>query len=180
LRRRRELSDDVRAALALRLAREGLRLAAEARAVGVSAFHPMPGEPDTLPLLQALAGAGFVTSLPVTLAFGQPLTFRSWRPGEPLSPGFKGILEPPVEAPEIAPDLLFVPLAAFDRRGGRVGYGAGLYDRTLAGLRSRKAIRAVGVAFSASEVESVPSGPFDEPLDLIVTESETIFPRGIP
>jgi 5-formyltetrahydrofolate cyclo-ligase len=90
------------------------------------------------------------------------------------------IAEPAPESPEVEPDLMFVPLAAFDRLGARIGFGAGFYDRTLASLRAKRPIHAVGVAFSTSEVESVPAEPHDEPLDFILTENELIDARGSP
>ena len=107
-------------------------------------------EASTLPLLETLAGAGVKTALPVTGPRGTPLVFRLWRPGEPTVEGKMGISEPRPAAAEVAPDLLFVPLAAFDRTGHRIGYGAGYYDRTLAALRAKK-IFAVGVAYASQE-----------------------------
>ena len=93
---------------------------------------------------------GLGTALPVTGARGEPLVFRRWRPGEPTVPGQMRIPEPLPEAPALDPDLLFVPLAAFDRRGHRIGYGAGHYDCTLARLKAQKPIVAVGVAYGVS------------------------------
>ena len=137
-------------------------------------------EPDTLPLIAALALDGFSTALPVTLSRAAPLRFRLWKPGDALIRGQMNIAEPPPEATEVEPDLLFAPLAAFDRSGHRIGYGAGHYDRAIAVLRGRKPVHAVGVAFATSEVEAIPSEPHDEALDAILTETETIFPRGAP
>ena len=136
----------------------------------VSAYHPMRGEADPLPLLAALSAADVATALPVMVARAHPLRFLSWRPGEPLRPARFGVLEPPPDAVEREPDLLFIPLAAFDARGFRLGYGGGFYDATLAGLRRRKRILAVGVAFALQEVDRVPSEPHDERLDAVVTE----------
>jgi 5-formyltetrahydrofolate cyclo-ligase len=89
------------------------------------------------------------------------------------------IPEPAPEAGDVEPDMLFIPLSAFDRRGHRIGYGAGHYDRTLAGLRARGPILAVGVAYSVCEVEAVPNEPHDQRLDYILTESELIDARDI-
>ena len=86
-----------------------------------------------------------------------------------------GIPEPLESAAAIEPDLLFVPLACFDRRGHRIGYGAGYYDRSLARLRANKGIHAVGVAYGVCEVDAVPYEAHDQRLDAIVTEQETIF-----
>jgi 5-formyltetrahydrofolate cyclo-ligase len=176
LSRRRALDARVRRAFSARLVDEGMRLARLWNPGVVSAFYPIGDEPDALALLRALADEGFTTALPVT-ARGRPLTFRRWRPGDATFPGPMNIPEPPPEAGDVAPDLLFTPLAAFDRRGHRIGYGAGHYDRTLAGLRARGRIHAVGVAYSVCEVEAVPDEPHDQRLDFILTESELIDAR---
>ena len=122
--------------------------------------------------------AGFATALPVVVGRGSHLLFRLWRPGEPTVLGPMGIPEPLEAAPAVEPDLLFVPLACFDRRGHRIGYGAGYYDRTLERLRATKTIRAVGVAYGVCEVAAVPYEAHDQTLDAIVTEQETIFVSG--
>ena len=152
-----------------------MRLARLWRPQIVSAFHPLRDEPDTLPLLTALAAEGFATALPVVVGRGSPLTFRLWRPGEPTRAGAMSIREPLEEAPVVDPDLLFVPLACFDRRGHRIGYGAGFYDRTLARLRAMKPIHAAGVAYGVCEVAAVPYETHDQSLDAVVTEQETIL-----
>jgi 5-formyltetrahydrofolate cyclo-ligase len=141
----------------------------------VSVFHPLRDEPDTLPLLTALAAEGFVTALPAVVGRGSPLTFRLWRPGEPTRPGAMSIREPLEEAPAVDPDLLFVPLACFDRLGNRIGYGAGFYDRTLARLRAMKPVHAAGVAYGVCEVAAVPYEAHDQTLDAVLTEQETIL-----
>ncbi len=174
LTRRAALPASARAHFRQRLLIEGVALAVRREARSVSAFHPVREEPDTLPVLDALAAQGVATALPVTGNRGEPLTFRRWRPGEPTVAGPMRIPEPPPEAPALDPDLLFVPLAAFDRRGHRIGFGAGHYDLTLARLRAMKPIVAVGVAFSVSEVEAVPDEPHDQRLDYILTDSELI------
>ena len=114
----------------------------------------------------------------MTVSRAAPLTFRRWRPGEPTVPGEMNIPEPPPEAPEVEPDLLFVPLSAFDRRGHRIGFGAGHYDRTLARLRAKGRVTAVGIAYSVSEVPRAPDEPHDQRLDYILTESELIDTRN--
>ena len=85
-----------------------------------------------------------------------------------------GIREPKPEAPEVEPDILLVPLLAFDRAGNRIGYGAGYYDMTIARLRARKPITAIGIAFAIQEVPAVPATERDERLDLVLTENEVI------
>jgi len=177
LARRRELDADVRSRLAERLTQEGLRLARRWRSAAVSAFHPIREEPDTLPLLEALAAEGYATALPVVVGRGTRLTFRLWRPGEPTRVAGMGIHEPLDSAPGVEPDLLFVPLACFDRQGHRIGYGAGYYDRSLTFLRSTKKIHAVGVGYGVCEVAAAPYEAHDESLDVVVTEHETIFVR---
>jgi 5-formyltetrahydrofolate cyclo-ligase len=99
---------------------------------------------------------------------------RAWSFGEPLASGQWGIREPTPDAPEVAPDILIVPLVCFDRAGHRIGYGAGYYDMTIHALRAKKKIVAVGVAFAAQEISKVPSTERDERLDLVLTEREVI------
>jgi 5-formyltetrahydrofolate cyclo-ligase len=175
LARRGMVSLSARAAFSRRLTYEGLRLARLWRPRAVSAFHTLRDEPDTAPLLSALAAEGFATALPLVVGRGAPLTFRLWRPGEPTRLGAMSIAEPLEEAPAVDPDLLFVPLACFDRSGHRIGYGAGYYDRTLAGLRAMKPIHAVGVAYGVCEVAAVPYEAHDQSLDAVVTDQETIL-----
>ena len=140
----------------------------------VSGFMPLRSEINPLPLMQKLAGAGASLALPVIAGRGKALVMRAWRWGEPLNPGIWGIREPKPDAPEVEPDILLVPLLAFDRRGQRIGYGAGYYDMTIARLRARKATTAIGIAFAVQEVGAVPADAFDAPLDLVLTEQETI------
>ena len=89
-------------------------------------------------------------------------------------PGPLGYQIPPEEAPEVQPDVLLVPLLAFDRRGFRLGYGGGFYDRTLEKLRALKKVTAIGVAYAGQEIDAVPYEEFDQRLDWIMTEKETI------
>lgn len=136
----------------------------------VAGYWPLGSELDVRPLLLHLHAAGRVAALPVSGRKGTPLTFREWTPDAPLREGRFGIREPAADAAAVVPAVLFVPLLAFDRRGHRLGYGAGYYDRTLAGLRACGAVLAVGVGFAAQEVDAVPHGPYDQPLDWVVTE----------
>ncbi len=175
LARREAVEPAARAAFGRRLAEEGLRLARLWRPQIVSVFYPLRGEPDTLPLLTALVGDGFATALPVVVGRGSPLTFRRWRPGDQTRVGAMSIHEPLEGAPVVDPDLLFVPLACFDRRGHRIGYGAGYYDRSLPYLRAMKTVHAAGVAYGVCEIAAVPYEGHDQSLDAIVTEQETIL-----
>ena len=141
----------------------------------VSAFWPLEGEIDTLPLIEGLVRRGCQVVLPVMQGAGLPLIFRAWTPGEPLVPAGYGTLEPAADKPEASPRLLIVPLLAFDRVGYRLGYGGGFYDRTLEGLRKTgDVITTAGIAFAGQEVAEVPRGRFDQRLEFIVTEKEAI------
>jgi 5-formyltetrahydrofolate cyclo-ligase len=175
LARRGQIEPAARVAFSCRLADEGLRLARVWGPRIVSVFYPLRDEPDTLLLLAALTAEGFATALPVVVGRGSALAFRLWRPGEPTRAGAMSIREPVEDAPIVEPDLLFVPLACFDRRGHRIGYGAGYYDRTLTNLRAMKPVHAIGVAYGICEVAAVPYEPHDQTLDALVTEQETIL-----
>lgn len=139
----------------------------------VAFYWPMRTEIDPRPAMEVLACTAVVT-LPVTHGYG-PLTFRAWTPETVLTKDDFGT-EFPQEGPEILPKTLVVPMLAFDRRGHRLGYGAGHYDRTLAALRDHGPVTAIGFAYAAQEVDRLPDEPTDQPLDMIVTEAETIIP----
>lgn len=172
---RRDLITPIEArAFAERLARIGAGIVAEKKAAVASAFWSIGNEPATAPLLDNLARQGVGTALPVMQGRGNPLLFRLWKAGDPLNEVKWGIKEPLPEAEEVLPDLLFVPLAAYDRSGNRLGYGAGFYDRTLAKLRAAKQITTVGVAFDIQEVASVPTDATDEKLDYVLTNHDWI------
>jgi len=100
--------------------------------------------------------------------------------GDPLRQAAFGLHEPLTSSPQVEPANLFVPLCAFDRRGNRLGYGKGYYDRTLAGLARQGPILAIGLAFSAQEADRVPTEPHDQALDYIVTETAIIAGRAGP
>ena len=144
----------------------------------VSGFSPLKSEINPLPLMRKLADAGARLALPVVAGRGNPLTMRAWAFGEALNRGVWGIREPKPEAEEVWPDVLIVPLAAFDRGGNRIGYGAGYYDMTINRLRGRKPVIAVGLAYAAQEIPAVPHTPRDARLDLVLTEREVIDFRG--
>ena len=145
----------------------------------VSGFMPLKSEISPLPLMRKLAEAGARLALPVVAGKGLPLIMRGWTFGAPLASGVWGIREPMPDAPAVDPDILIVPLLAFDRRGYRLGYGAGYYDMTLTALRARKPVVAVGIAYAAQEVDTVPITPRDARLDLVLTEKETIDFRSV-
>lgn len=142
----------------------------------VSAYLPMAEEMDPLPALAKLGERGWTFCLPVVVAKATPLAFRAWAPGDPLEDGVFGTRHPAAGAAEVSPDLLLVPLLAFDRAGYRLGWGGGFYDRTLAGLRARGTATAIGVAFAAQEVDVVPRADYDARLDAVATEAGVIRP----
>jgi len=171
------LPPDVRKAAAEAIAAQRFPLAI-APSVIVSGFMPLKSEINPLPLLQKLAAAGARLALPAIAGRGKPLIVRAWEFGAPLDRGQWGIREPKPDAPEVEPDILLVPLLAFDRAGYRLGYGAGYYDMTIHRLRALKPVTAVGIAFAAQEVSKIPTTPRDERLDLVLTEREVIDLRG--
>jgi len=144
----------------------------------VSGFSPLKSEINPLPLMRKLADAGAKLALPVVAGRGKPLIMRAFVFGDALASGQWGIREPKPEAGEVAPDILLVPLLAFDRNGHRVGYGAGYYDMTIAKFRALKRITAVGIAYAAQQIDTVPVTPRDARLDLVLTERDVIDLRG--
>jgi len=146
--------------------------------ITVSGYSPLKSEISPLPLMRRCADAGAALALPVVVGRGKPLIMRAWSLGAPLGSGVWGIREPTADAPQVFPDILIVPLLAFDRTGHRIGYGAGYYDMTIAALRTRKPVVAIGIAFAAQEIDAVPATPRDARLDLVLTEREVIDFRG--
>ena len=162
-----------RAAVAEKIASQPFPAAVNKGAI-VSGYSPMKSEFNPVPLMRKLADAGAMLALPVVVGRGQPLIMRAFAFGDEMAAGVWGIREPKPESPEVFPDIILVPLAAFDRNGHRIGYGAGYYDMTIARIRSLKPVVAIGLAFSAQEIERVPATAFDARLDLVLTENETI------
>jgi 5-formyltetrahydrofolate cyclo-ligase len=159
---------------ALRIAAIGAAAAAEKSARVAAAYLPIKGEASPVLLLERLAAAGVITALPVIVARNLPLVFRRWQPGDPLVAASFGLREPAATAPAVVPDLIFVPLLAFDRRGHRLGYGAGYYDRTLEFLRASQPIVTVGIAHAIQEVSEIPAEAHDQRLDCVLTDREWI------
>lgn len=155
------------------IAAHGIAFAATPAAVGsvVSAFLAIGEEIDPLPLVRRLWAEGHEIGLPVMVGKAMPLVFRRWREGEPLNEVQWGIREPHAAAPEIVPDVMLVPLLAFDRRGYRLGYGGGFYDRTIARVRSMKALVTIGIGYDELEVDAVPHDEYDQRLDWVLTPS---------
>jgi len=146
------------------------------RGVPVAGYAAMRTEIDPGPALEEAAAHGPV-ALPVIIGAGRPLKFREWSPGCAMMAGEFGAQVPAAGA-WIEPQILIVPLVAFDRSGGRLGYGGGFYDRTLARLRAAGPVLAVGFAFAAQEADKLPLEPTDQPLDLIVTDQGILEPRA--
>jgi len=134
----------------------------------VSFYWPMGDEADPRLLANALAARGHTLALPVVAVKKSPLHFRVWHEGDPLIVHPFGMHEPPESAARVIPDVLLIPLLAFDAQGTRLGYGGGFYDRTLASLATK---RAVGIAYAGQEVAELPCHDHDHPLDSVVTEN---------
>ncbi|MGJ4956083.1 5-formyltetrahydrofolate cyclo-ligase [Bradyrhizobium sp. HKCCYLRH2015] len=167
------LSDEARSAAAQAIAVRGLPFALEPGQV-VSGYAPIRNELDPVPLMRVLAAKGARLALPVILARGHSLSFREWSPGDRLTLGSLGIPEPSPVAAELVPDVMLVPLAAFDRTGHRIGYGGGYYDYTFSHLRKTHHLIGVGLGFAVQETEAIPALAHDAALDYVLTERETL------
>ena len=135
-------------------------------------YFPVGSELDVLPLVDALRRRNVAVCLPVVVKKNAPLIFRLFDSEKTLVPNAFNIPEPPTEAPVLIPNAVFAPLTAFDRRGSRLGYGGGYYDRTLKAFQTKPFF--AGVAFSIQECAEIPCEKTDFPLDCIITEKETI------
>jgi 5-formyltetrahydrofolate cyclo-ligase len=176
LAKRDALSRAYRVAASESIARRGLPFAIAPGTI-VAGYSPIRSEIDPQPLMQKLIAHGAQLALPVIVSRDLPLKFRAWSLSDKLQRGPLGILEPLPDAAEIIPEVLLVPLAAFDRSGHRIGYGAGHYDRTLAQLRAVRKITAVGIGFAAQEIPVVSASAHDARLDFVLTEDETLVVR---
>jgi 5-formyltetrahydrofolate cyclo-ligase len=136
----------------------------------IAGYRPMRDEADVMPLLRALAARGATLALPVVPGKAVPLLFRRWAPEAPLEAGPFGTSHPLASAGTVIPDLLLVPLLAFDESGNRLGYGGGYYDRSLTALRRTRPIVAVGICYEAQLFPPLPRDSHDQTLDWIVTE----------
>ena len=154
-----------------RLAEIGLGFTATPPGSAVSGFSAIGDEIDPLPLLLALAATGHPLALPAMQGKGKPLAFRSWTPGDEMAPAVWGIREPLATRPEVMPEIVLVPLLAFDTSGYRLGYGGGFYDRTLELIRRIKPVVAVGIAYDEQRLDAVPHLDYDQPLDWVLTPS---------
>lgn len=141
----------------------------------IAGYWPLGDEIDCRPALEALSHAGALVALPVVAGQGQVLIFRAWRPGDALERGPFGTMHPAARSPVVHPQILLVPLIAFDLEGGRLGYGAGYYDRTIAGFRAQGQVTSIGLAYDVQRVDAVPVDAHDQPLDAVVTNSGVIW-----
>lgn len=142
----------------------------------VALYFPIKHELDTEPLAAELVSREIAIALPVVEAKNAPLIFRAYQPGDALISGAYGAMTPSPRADLVTPAIIVTPLLAFTRKGDRLGYGGGFYDRTLSLLRAQGPAIAVGFAFAAQEVDALPPDPLDQRLDWIVTEREAIRP----
>lgn len=142
------------------------------RGVPLAGFMPIRTEIDPRPAMAEACAHGLV-GVPVIEAEAKPLKFAQWTPEAAMVAGPFGA-QVPAELSIFEPEIVIVPLLAFDRAGGRLGYGGGFYDRTLEMLRARRSTLAIGFAFAGQEVDQCPLEPTDQPLDLIVTEAGVI------
>jgi len=171
LAKRDALSEKKRVSAAAKLAQRGLPFKFAPGTI-VSGYSPIRNEIDPTPLMMTLAGDGARLALPCVTARGQALIFRRWSPQDRLMLGPLGIPEPSPAEAEVIPDIMLVPLAAFDRAGHRIGYGAGHYDFTFAQLRKAKHVVGVGLAFAVQEIEAIPALSHDVALDYVLTETD--------
>jgi 5-formyltetrahydrofolate cyclo-ligase len=171
LAKRDALSDKKRTSAAAKLGKRGLPFEIVPGSI-ISGYSPIRSEIDPAPLLVKLASEGARLALPCVTTRGKSLIFRTWHPNDRLMLGPLGIPEPSPAAAEVVPDIMLTPLAAFDRLGHRIGYGAGHYDFTFAHLRRTKHVIGIGLAFAAQEIEAVPALSHDVALDYVLTETD--------
>ena len=179
LSRRKEICLKSGASAAQAVAAKGVPLIQSFGPDAIGGYHALRAELDPLLLLTALQDGGFRIALPCMSKGPAPaLTFREWTPGSALHRRKFGVREPAETQPAMDPPVLLVPLVAFDRKGARLGYGAGYYDACLRGMRARQRVLAIGLAFDEQELPEIPCEPQDEPLDMILTPSRVIACGG--
>jgi 5-formyltetrahydrofolate cyclo-ligase len=174
--KRDALARDWRTRASASIAERVLEIPELMRTEPVGAYWPIKSEVDPRPILEGLVARGQVVALSQIL---HPyLSWRQWRPGDPMIHGGFGVQEPGPDAPEVFPRALLVPLAAFDRNGRRLGYGKGHFDRSIAALSEKHPVLTIGLAYSVQELDAVPAEDHDQPLDLIVTETGVMRPEA--
>jgi 5-formyltetrahydrofolate cyclo-ligase len=154
-----------------RIAAAGVDFASPPKGASFTGFLAIGEEIDPMPLMRRLWAGGHAIGLPVMVGKARPLVFRQWNEGEPLREVAWGIREPMDDAKVIVPDVMLVPLLAFDARGFRMGYGGGFYDRSIAGIRRAKPVVTIGLAYDELEVDAVPHDAYDQRLDWVLTPS---------
>lgn len=165
------LDDSARLEAAVVLAGLAMRHLPQVRCF--SSFIPMGSEIDPQPLANALVAAGAIQTLPQIRGLNQPLRFARYASGDPLVPGMLGGIPEPLPATaEMRPDLMLVPLLAVDRSGGRLGQGAGFYDRSIAELKASGPLFLLGIGWDLQLIDGVPMDAFDQRLDALVTPSQ--------
>ncbi len=172
LARRDALDDGLREEAARRIAERALGLSELRDVTPVGAYWPIRSEVDPRRLMEALIARG--QDIALSQILHPHLSWRLWRPGDVLVKGGFGVREPGPDAPEVFPKALLVPLVAFDRRGGRIGYGKGHFDRAIAALETQHPVLTVGLAYAVQEIDEVPVEPHDRLLDVIITEAELV------
>lgn len=140
----------------------------------VSAYWPIGSEIDPFPLIRRLKNEGGADICLPRVEDDGSMSFRAWAPGNPLEDRAFGLQEPPADTPIVSPTLVLTPLLGFDRKGNRLGYGKGHYDRALTALRAQGRVFVCGLAFFGQEVDEVPAEPHDIPLDWVMTERGSI------
>lgn len=160
-----------------KLAKFSEHLIAEFNPQNIAGYWPIKSELDVFPLLSALAMTPKVgLCLPITGAPETALSFHRWQLGEALDIGPYNTRQPFPDKEELLPDLMLLPLLAFDKKLNRLGYGGGFYDRTLASLAHKgNTITAIGIAYESQKMDKVPTGYFDRPLDGVLTPSGLIM-----
>lgn len=139
----------------------------------IAAYMPIRTEVSPLATMTILCGQEKRICVPVIQGNGQPLKFQEWTPEGAMVDGPFGA-SVPAEGAFLQPDVVITPLVAFDRKGYRLGYGGGFYDRSFEELISVKPVIAVGFAYAAQELPRVPTEPTDHKLNAMVTEAEVL------
>ncbi len=147
--------------------------------LAISGYAPIQSEIDPTALMEKLKSRGAQLCLPVMADDGDPLEFRAWSPGDELNIGKFDVEEPLPTAKPMTPEIVLVPLLAFDKKGRRLGYGGGFYDRTLKALRAADPhVCAVGIGYAAQQIAKVPTDSGDQSLDWVLTETGAINITG--
>ena len=138
----------------------------------VAGYWPIRNEIDDIILLRRLLQKGTYCALPCIEKQNKPLVFRPWNESTLMTVGNFSIPEPTGGGAALTPDIVIVPMAAFDMQRHRLGYGAGYYDRTLAQLKAERNILAVGVAYDTQVLPRLPIEENDVRMDMIITDKK--------